>query len=222
MNWNCTQTEARLSDFLDNLLTAAEVRELNAHAANCASCTKMVALVGGMLREVRSLEPVEVPARVVESILDRTIGPRVGSSGWQRWFAWMPSFVTPRLAMGALTCAVVMTIFLSAIGLNPARVKKGELSPANIYRAANRETHLVFARGVKYVNDLRVVYEIQSRLRPEESPAREREREREAAPEPAPQEKSQGDRAARPGHSTSRAATLYAFMVMQGVPRSER
>jgi anti-sigma factor RsiW len=221
MSWNCTQTEERLSDFLDNLLTPAEVRELNAHAASCADCTKLVSLVGGMLREVRSLEPVEVPARVVTAILDRTVGPRVATSGWQRWFSWMPSFVTPRIAMGTLTCAAAMLIFLSAIGLNPTRVKKGELSPANIYRAANRQTHLVFARGVKYVNDLRVVYEIQSRLRPEESPARERERQA-PPPEPTPQEKSQGERDARPGHSSSRAATLYAFVVMQGVPRSER
>jgi hypothetical protein len=221
MSWDCTQTEARLSDFLDNLLTPAEVRELNAHAASCADCTKLVALVGGMLRQVRSLEPVEVPERVVTAILDQTIGPRVSAGGWQRWFGWMPSFVTPRIAMGALTCAAVMLIFLSAIGLNPARVKKGELSPANMFRAANRQTHLVLARGVKYVNDLRVVYEIQSRLRPEESPAREREQQA-PPPEPQPQEKSQGDRAVRPGHSGNRAATLYALLVMQGLPRSER
>jgi Putative zinc-finger len=220
MNWSCTQTEERLSDFLDNLLTPAEVSELNTHAANCTSCTQLVAQVSGMLRRVRSLEQVEIPERVVTAILDQTIGPRVVSGGWQRWFSWMPSFVTPRLAMGAVTCAAVMLIFLSAIGFNPVRMKKGDFSPTNVYRAANRQTHLVLARGVKYVNDLRVVYEIQSRLRPEESPAREHEQER--APEPQPQEKSQGDRAVRPGHSTSRAATLYAFIVMQGLPRSER
>jgi hypothetical protein len=31
-------------------------------------------------------------------------------------------------------------------------------------RAANRQAHLVYAHGAKFVNDLRLVYEIQSRF----------------------------------------------------------
>jgi len=34
-----------------------------------------------------------------------------------------------------------------------------------MYHNADRQAHLVYARGTKFVSDLRVVYEIQSRLR---------------------------------------------------------
>jgi hypothetical protein len=47
--------------------------------------------------------------------------------------------------------------------------KLADLRPAAIYQSADRQAHLVFARSVKYVSDLRVVYEIQSRLRQDEN-----------------------------------------------------
>ena len=40
-----------------------------------------------------------------------------------------------------------------------------DLSPASVFHNADRQAHLVYARGTKFVSDLRVVYEIQSRLR---------------------------------------------------------
>ncbi|MFZ0738018.1 MAG: zf-HC2 domain-containing protein [Candidatus Acidiferrales bacterium] len=218
MNWNCTQTEERLSDFLDNLLTPAEVAELNHHAAECANCTQLVALVGGTVQRMRSLAPMEIPVRLVSAILEQTLGPRATKHGWKSWFSWTPAFALPKLAMGALTCVATLVIFSYAIGLNPARVRKGDLNPLNIYRAANRQTHLVYARGVKYVNDLRVVYEIQSRLRPEESPAREPEPERQP-PSATPQEKSQKD--GHPGRSMNRDSRLFAYVATETGARSQ-
>jgi hypothetical protein len=53
-------------------------------------------------------------------------------------------------------------------------------------RTANRQAHLTYARGAKFVNDLRVVYEIQSRLGSQPEP--------QSAPQPPtqnPQDKSQ-------------------------------
>ena len=47
--------------------------------------------------------------------------------------------------------------------------KLADLRPANVYRNADRQVHLVYARSVKYVSDLRVVYEIQSRLRSDQN-----------------------------------------------------
>ena len=38
------------------------------------------------------------------------------------------------------------------------------LNPVNLFRGANRQVHLTYARGAKFVNNLRVVYEIESRL----------------------------------------------------------
>jgi hypothetical protein len=51
-----------------------------------------------------------------------------------------------------------------------------DLNPVNIYRSINRQAQLTYASGMRFVNDLRLVYEIRSRLEemdeePGESPA---------------------------------------------------
>lgn len=212
MSWNCAQTEERLSDYLDNLLTAGERAEFETHAAGCAHCSQGVARVGGMVSRMQALPQFEVPPRLVSAILDQTMGPR----GWR---AWLPSLLQPRVAMGMATAMASVVILFYASGLNPAKIRKGDLNPVNILRSVNRQTHLVYARGVKYVNDLRVVYEIQSRLRPPDSPARE------VAPPaqpPAtdPEQKSQGS--PHPGRSSTRSSDLYAFVVLQTFARSSQ
>jgi anti-sigma factor RsiW len=217
MNWNCPQIEERLSDYLDGLLSASERAEFEAHAAGCARCTQLVAQVGGMVRRVQSLEPIEAPARLVSAILDQTLGPRAPKHGWRRWLAWGPTLLQPRFAIGMATAAASVIILLYAAGLNPAKIHKGDLNPINIYRSMNRQSHLVYARGVKYVNDLRVVYEIQSRLRPPDSPARE-EQPPAQPPSAQPEQKSQGS--PHPGRSSNRSSSLYAFVVAQTFVRS--
>ena len=219
MNWTCAQIEERLSDYLDNRLDPAEVAELNRHVDGCAECTRLIEQVGTAVRQMRSLEPVEVPPLLIHSILDQTIGPRTEKKGWRGWFAWADFVVQPKFAMGALTCAVTLIILGYAAGLSPAKIRKGDLAPANIYRAANRQAHLTYGRTLKYVNDLKVVYEIQSKLRPEESPTRERERQ-EAPASPTPQEKSQQD--SRPGRSSTLDANLYAYIVTREAARNQQ
>jgi len=219
MNWTCEQTEERLSDYLDNRLDTEEVAGLNRHAATCVNCARLIELVGATVRQMRSLDPVEVPAGLVPSILAQTIGPRVEKKGWRGWFAWTQPIFQPRFAMGALMCAVTLVILGYAAGIRPSRIKSGDLMPASIYRAANRQVHLTYGRTVKYVNDLKVVYEIQSKLRPEESPVREQERQ-EAPPPPMPQEKSQRD--SRPGRSSNLDARLFAYVIAPSAIRSDR
>jgi hypothetical protein len=208
MSWNCEQIDERLSDYLDNLLSADERAEFERHAAGCARCTPLIGRVGGIVRRVQSLAPIETPPRLVSAILDQTIGPR----GWRRWLAMAPMLLQPRFAMGFATAAASLVILFYASGLSPAKIRKADLNPVNIYRSVNRQTHLVYARGVKYVNDLRVVYEIQSRLRPPESPVREEAPPAEP-PVSAPDQKSQGT--PHPGRSSNRSSNLYAFVVTQ-------
>lgn len=212
---NCEQIEERLSDYLDNLLSAGERAEFESHTAGCSRCEQGVARVGAMVRRMQALPQVEVPARMVSAILDQTIGPR----GWTTWLASVSALLRPRVAMGLATAVASVVILFYAAGLNPAKIRKGDLNPVNVFRSVNRQSHLVYARGVKYVNDLRVVYEIQSRLRPPESPARQ---EQPAARPPAtdPEQKSQGS--PHPGRSSTRDTNLYAFVVAQTFARSSQ
>lgn len=171
MSWNCEQTEARLSDYVDHLLGADEQREFTAHTASCARCARLTAQVGGFVAQLRRLEPLEEPPRLVHQILDQTLGPRK-ATGWQAILEWLRPMAQPRFALSAVATLMTVMVVSQALGLDWSNVDwKKDLAPANVWRTANSRAHLVYARGVKFVNDLRVVYEIQTRLQTPQEPA---------------------------------------------------
>jgi hypothetical protein len=111
------------------------------------------------------MEQIEAPPRLVYSILDKTLGPRETVTGWRAMLGWVRSTTSIRFAYGALSVAATLIIFVTASGFNWRHPKVADLRPATIYRNADRSAHLAYASSVKFVNDLRVVNEIQSRLR---------------------------------------------------------
>jgi len=167
MSWTCEQTEARLSDYLDGVLNPAELAEFSAHVPTCARCAPLVASVSDLLTGLHGMEQIEAPPRLVYSILDKTLGPREAVTGWRAMLAWVRGVASIRFAYGALSVAATLILFVTAAGLNWRHPKLADLQPAIIYRNADRTAHLAYAHTAKFVNDLRVVNEIQSRLREE-------------------------------------------------------
>jgi hypothetical protein len=196
MTWTCEHTEARLSDYLDGVLSVAEQTAFDAHVNSCQRCTPLVASVSHLLSGLHSIEQIETPPRLVYSILDKTLGPR--ESGWRAILGWVRSVASIRFAYGALSFAATLVIFATASGFNWRHPKVADLQPANIYRNADRQAHLVYARGTKFVNDLRVVSEIQSRMREEsEIPTTPESTVPESSPEKHPG-RSDGSKPAAP------------------------
>lgn len=168
--WTCEQIEGRLSDYVDRLLGADERSGFEAHMAGCARCAPLVARVAGLVAEMHQLEPLDVPPRLPYNILDQTLGPRAEKKGWRAWLRWPRLLLQPRFAYGAVTVLVSAAVLLQALGIEWRKPTLADLNPVHLYRSADRRAHLVYARGAKFVADLRVVYEIQSRLRPEPEP----------------------------------------------------
>jgi hypothetical protein len=169
MNWTCDLIEARLSDYLEGLLQGPERAEFETHANSCADCAPLVASVRSLVGEMQAMEELETPPRLVYSILDKTLGPRETVTGWQGFLNAIRGLTAPKFAYGAASVMATLIIILGASGFSLRKPKLADLQPAAIYHNADRQAHLVFARSVKYVSDLRVVYEIQSRLRQDEN-----------------------------------------------------
>jgi predicted anti-sigma-YlaC factor YlaD len=209
MEWNCTLTEDRLSDYLDGTLSDAEAAAFAAHVASCAKCEKLVTGVSGLVGRMQKLEPLAAPPMLVSRIIDATSGPRKQTAGWKNVLAWRPAVLQPRFVMGLVTVAATILILLYTAGVSPAHLKHADLSPATMMRSANRQAHLTFAKSAKFVNDLRVVYEIQTRLQPESEPSQTPPVQN---PSPSkPQEKSQTS--PNPGHSQSRTGIMLASVM---------
>jgi len=187
MNWTCEQTEFRLTDYLDGLLAAEEQHAFDVHVNSCARCTPLVLDVTQTVSKLHLLPELAAPPRLVYNILDATLGPRETVTGWAAVLGFLRGIASPRFAYGSLSVAATFLMLVTASGFNWKKPRLADLSPTSIYRNTNRQVHLVYARGTKYVSDLRVVYEIQSRLRQDnELPTGNESTVPEAAPQKQP------------------------------------
>jgi anti-sigma factor RsiW len=165
MIWTCEQTELLMTDYLDGLLQPEQRRAFDLHVNTCERCTPLVAGVTHAIANLRALPELEIPPRLVYNILDSTLGPRETITGWAAVRAWARRLASPRFAYGALSLAATYLMIVTASGVNWKKPKLADLSPVNVYRNTDRQAHLAYARSTKYFSDLRVVYEIQSKLR---------------------------------------------------------
>lgn len=163
--WDC---EAQLSDYRDGTLEAAAASAVRVHLHACAACSGMLADLNAVSTALGALPRLEPPPHLVAAILAQTRPPaRLSASrGWS-WAglrtALSPGAV-PRLALGVAMSVFAVALMINAAQLDLHDVSRADLSPAGVAGAVQRQVSRVWARGVSYYNDLRVVYEIEAAL----------------------------------------------------------
>jgi anti-sigma factor RsiW len=216
MDWNCTLTEERLSDFLEGALAGEERKACAAHASNCAACSEMLARVSALVGEMHALEPLPEPNFLARRIINNTLRARKSGGSLASWSGWMGLLWQPRFAMGIATVVATLMIVAHAAGPQLSNLTPADLNPVNLVRAGNRQAHLTYARGEKFVNDLRVVYEIRAMLAsPEPSQASP---ENQASPEPDGKQPDTGQREEREFEQRrearmERSSTVWAMLL---------
>jgi hypothetical protein len=165
MTWTCDQIEARLSDYLDGLLQGPERAEFDQHLAECAQCAPLVASVRNVVSGMRAIEPIDAPPRLIYAILDQTLGPRETVTFWQAVGNFLRGLASPKFAYGAASVMATCVIVLTASGFSPKKMKLSDLRPTNIYLKVQRYGHVTYGKVETRISTLRVVNEIQSKLR---------------------------------------------------------
>ncbi len=169
MTWTCDQIEARLSDYLDGLLERPEQTAFNEHVAGCAQCAPLLAGVRSVMSEMHAMEPIDAPPRLIYAILDQTLGPRETVTTWQALGNFLRGLASPKFAYGAASVMATFVILFTASGISPKKMKVSDLQPTNLMRNFQRQGHLAYAKVEKSVSAWRVVNEIQSKLRSNET-----------------------------------------------------
>jgi hypothetical protein len=178
----CAEFDALLSDALDgglsSGLTDKDREKFEAHRRVCATCGPMFAEAQAGLQFLRTLEEVEPPAYLVHKILAATSGVEsrrtVSADGrtapfaerarewWDSFFSPVTSFVRqPRFVMSFGMIFFSFSLALSIAGVKPADVAKVDLRPAALRHAYNDAQIKV----VKFYDNIRFVYEIESKVR---------------------------------------------------------
>jgi hypothetical protein len=177
----CHEFDGLVSDALDGVLTGAQLDAFQVHTRTCSSCGPLFAEVQAGRNWLKDLTEVEPPVSLVTNILASTTGvdtqrlrvnvsapqPRIG---WlERAQAWasgamQPVWGTvrqPRFAMSFGMAFFSLSVALSVLGVKPADLRSISLRPAAI-----RHTYYnTQARVVRYYENIRFVYEVESRVR---------------------------------------------------------
>lgn len=175
----CNEFEALLFDALDGVLSGAKQERFRAHARVCAKCGPMFAEVEAGQHWLKSLSEVEAPANLVNDILAATSGiqsyrlqatasathqPSLG----ERIREWADSLLAPvwsTVRQPRFAMSFGMAFFSLSVALSVAGVKPTDLKQADLSRNGLRRTYYTTsARVVKYYENIRLVYEIESRV----------------------------------------------------------
>jgi|SRR5579863_2246968 len=158
------ELENLASDYLEGQLEAGRRALVEAHLGECGSCRELVAGVRRALELCHAAEDVEPAPWLISKIMLATVGARKPSL-WERIAAALRPVLQPRVAYGAAMAVFSFSIIINAAGIRLNGFRLQDLNPRMWAYQANRNGHLLIGRAEKYYYDLKVVYEIESRLR---------------------------------------------------------
>src|SRR5271168_4664349 len=174
----CNEFDLLLSDAIDGLLTGTELERFQAHTRTCKACGPLFAEAEAGRNWLKGLTEVEPPASLVNSILASTTGVdtqrlRVTARAPQPRISWLerlqasflePIWATVRQPRFAMSFG--MAFFALSVGLTVAGVKPADLRQVSLRPTAIRHTYYsTQARVVRYYENIRVVYEVESLAR---------------------------------------------------------
>jgi len=159
---NCTQCEARISDYLEKTISAADRDQMEAHVRSCPSCNELLAGVGEMLTWTRSFPVFEPPAWLPTRILANT--PRIARESWLDTLAFIWKWIIePRTGVAVFTAALVLGWLGNLAGISPdwsAVVR----DPAAIYYGAQGAMNRAYDEAIRTYYRSPLVTQIQSRI----------------------------------------------------------
>lgn len=175
----CSQFEALLSEAIDGQLTGARKQSFEAHARVCAVCGPLIADALAGQKWMKSLAEVEPPTHLLHNILASTSGissarllstsPERATSLGERVRQWWDSFVTPTatfVRQPRFVMSFGMIFFSFSLALSAAGVKPADLASINLRPSAIKRTYYsTQGKVVKFYENIRFVYEIESRVR---------------------------------------------------------
>lgn len=167
---NCADFEILLCDYVDGTLHGEQKSALEAHLAECASCAELAKDSAGAVAFMERVAVVEPPAELLTRILFEMPAAKrqetASRSLWSRIRSnWIDPILQPRFAMGMAMTVLSFAMLGRFAGIEVRQLKPADLNPVAVWSTLEDKAHGVWERTVKYYDSLRLVYEIQTRLK---------------------------------------------------------
>jgi anti-sigma factor RsiW len=165
---NCADFEILLADLVDGTLRGDAAAAVEVHLAGCPACAALARDSAEAVAFMGRAAAVEAPPELVNRILfELTAGhgrAAIRPSLTRRLFGrWLEPVLQPRFAMGmAMT---VLSFAMIGRFTHVRQLTPSDLDPVKVWTAAEDRVLRWYSRGVKYYESLRVVYDIQTRLK---------------------------------------------------------
>jgi hypothetical protein len=222
---NCEAWEAMLADALDGTLDARDAEAFDAHSKGCAAgCPVLLEEAKRGTEWLRFLrETPPAPDGLLEKILVGTSGlpdaPPLAAGGavaipHQPWLGVSVGILQRHVAESRILMTLAMAFFSIALTLNLTGVrlnqlKLSDLSPSVLASSLRHQYFTTSGHLMQYYSNLRVVYEIESRLNemrrdtstPAAQPATQQQPEK-AKPQAQPSSGKPGGSARKSGSGT--------------------
>lgn len=170
----CNEFETLLADAIENRVTGTALAIFNDHAKSCANCRLLLAEAQEGHRLLKSLAEIKPPENLVHNILVATSGVQTvrakTARGKAPWLEWIETtIVAPAMAIAKqprFAMSFGMAFFSLSVGLNVAGVKVSDIKHVDLRPSSVRHTYYETSGKIaKYYENLRFVYELESRMR---------------------------------------------------------
>ena len=162
----CADIEVQICDYVDGTVSPARKAEVERHLGQCPACAALARDSAAALAFMERTAEVEPPPELITRILFNAPWGKgtARRSGVRRWIASVLSPVLqPRIVMGmAMT---ILSMSLVAKYASPVRFRATDLQPAKVWAGLEDRASRAWERTVKFYENLKFVYQIQTTLR---------------------------------------------------------
>lgn len=188
----CAEFEILLCDYLDNILDGQGRRAVEEHRDSCVVCRELARDVTAAVGFIERAAAVEPPPELLTKITFDIPSGGV-KKGWRSWMSgWLQPLLQPRFAMGMAMTILSFSMLGRLAGIEVRQLKPSDLHPVAVWTAIDNKVYRSWERAVKYYENLRLVYEVQTRL---QEWTRQEDEERKGRPveeTPATRQKTEG------------------------------
>lgn len=166
---HCAEFELIVCEYVDGTLSSGERAAFDQHLSSCAACREVVAGQREVLSFLEGVPEVEAPPELITRLIqDSPLYQRARQQARRGWFRRLIAplidpILQPRFAMG-MAMTILSFSMLGKFAAPVTQLKPSDLDPVKVWAVMEDKAHRTWDRGVKYYENLRLVWEVRSRL----------------------------------------------------------